>query len=142
MTMNQERTVRLIANKLLSWLPFKSQNKQSPIWFTSLGMAVLDELNFATESFTDVLGGSGTYSRICQSSQSDSSKFVNPIALGTMGARLFRPFQDSTSVGWMIRVGDDFPPSVKTLLESWKCVLLFRNETDKLSTRGRLTYKD
>ena len=77
-------------------------------------------------------------------SLSDFSGFplVSLIALGTLGARIFRPFPDSASVGWMIRAGDDFPPSIKTLLESWRCALVFRKETGKLSTRGRLTYKD
>jgi hypothetical protein len=55
---------------------------------------------------------------------------------------MFRPFPACTSIGWMIRAGNDFPPSVKTLLESWGCALHFTKEMNKLSTRGRLTYKD
>jgi hypothetical protein len=139
MATDQEQSKRSIAKQLSSWLNFISQPKQSPICFTSLGMVVLDELNFTTESFTDVLSGSGTYGKITQQSQ---SCFIDPIALGTIGARIFRPFPNSKSVGWMIRAGHDFPPSVKTLLESWKCTLFVTEEMDKLSTRGRLTYKD
>jgi hypothetical protein len=55
---------------------------------------------------------------------------------------MFRPFPTSTTIGWMIRAGKDFPPSVETLLESWRCELLFRKDMNKLSTRGRLTYED
>lgn len=55
---------------------------------------------------------------------------------------MFRPFPDSMSVGWMIRAGADFPHSVKAMLKSWRCTIIFINETDELSTRGQLTYKD
>jgi len=55
---------------------------------------------------------------------------------------MFRPFPTCVSIGWMIPAGNDFPPSVETLLESWGCALYFTKEMSKLSTRGRLTYKD
>jgi len=62
--MDQGKTARFNCNQFFSWLlAFLFKTKQSPIWFTSLGMVVLDELNFAAESFTDVLGGSGTYGK-------------------------------------------------------------------------------
>ena len=64
------------------------------------------------------------------------------LAPGILGARLFAGLADSTSIGWIVRAGKDFPISAKKRLDGWKTTLLFKAETDKVSTRGYLRYKD
>ncbi|KAL4888099.1 Ribokinase-like protein [Aspergillus ambiguus] len=93
------------------------------ISFTSLGLAVLDELQFPNrQPLTDILGGSGAYA--------------------TLGARLFLPRPSSSRVGWMLHIGNDFPESIQTDLERWNTTLIVDREPDKPSTRGLLVYKD
>lgn len=64
----------------------------------------------------DILGGAGTYS--------------------ALGARLFSPGPLSTSVGWIIDQGSDFPEPLTTLIDSWGTSALCRSDLERLTTRG------
>ncbi|UZP34577.1 hypothetical protein NXS19_002393 [Fusarium pseudograminearum] len=62
-----------------------------PIDFVTMGMFIIDDIDFIppTEPVKDILGGAGTYS--------------------ALGARLLSPPPKSTSVGWIVDQGSDFP---------------------------------
>ncbi|KAK8042557.1 PfkB family carbohydrate kinase [Apiospora phragmitis] len=64
----------------------------------------------------DVIGGAGTYS--------------------ALGARLLSPPPLSTSVGWIVDKGSDFPTALTDLIESWETAALMRETPDRLTTRG------
>lgn len=64
----------------------------------------------------DILGGAGTYS--------------------ALGARLLSPGPLSTSVGWIIDRGSDFPPALDDLISTWETSALIRDTPDRLTTRG------
>ncbi|KAI1066578.1 hypothetical protein LB507_011159 [Fusarium sp. FIESC RH6] len=89
-----------------------------PIDFVTMGMFIIDDIDFVppTEPVKDILGGAGTYS--------------------ALGARLFSPPPKSTSVGWIVDQGSDFPPSLSTLIDSWSTSALFRHDALRLTTRG------
>ncbi|RBR22761.1 uncharacterized protein FIESC28_04324 [Fusarium coffeatum] len=86
--------------------------------FVTMGMFIIDDIDFVppTEPVKDILGGAGTYS--------------------ALGARLFSPPPKSTSVGWIVDQGSDFPPSLSTLIDSWSTSALFRHDALRLTTRG------
>lgn len=64
----------------------------------------------------DVPGGAGTFS--------------------ALGARLMSPPPQSSSVGWVIDMGSDFPSSVTTLIDSWDTSAVFRRDDARLTTRA------
>lgn len=64
----------------------------------------------------DILGGAGSY--------------------GALGARLFSPGPQSTSVGWIVDQGSDFPPALTTLIDTWETSVLYRSTPERLTTRG------
>lgn len=64
----------------------------------------------------DVIGGAGTYS--------------------ALGARLLSPPPLSTSVGWIVDKGSDFPTALDELISSWETAALIRETPDRLTTRG------
>ncbi|KAL4947514.1 putative PfkB family kinase [Aspergillus filifer] len=93
------------------------------ISFVSLGLVVLDEICFSNKApLRDVLGGSGAHA--------------------TLGARLFLPGGLSSSVGLVLRTGNDFPSKTRDALESWGPTLVVERNADKPSTRGLLEYQD
>jgi hypothetical protein len=54
-----------VLGRLSSWLLLWSPHPEpEEIWFTTLGMVVLDELQFPSRTFADVVGGSGTYGNL------------------------------------------------------------------------------
>ncbi|KAF4982926.1 hypothetical protein FZEAL_1554 [Fusarium zealandicum] len=86
--------------------------------FVTMGMFIIDDIDFIppTPPVKNILGGAGTYS--------------------ALGARLFSPPPQSTSVGWIIDQGSDFPPELSTLIDSWSTSALFRHDGLRLTTRG------
>ncbi|KAK7561294.1 Ribokinase-like protein [Phyllosticta paracitricarpa] len=86
--------------------------------FVSLGMFILDDIEFLPPKppVRDVIGGAGAYS--------------------VMGARIMSPPPLSTSVGWIVDEGSDFPAQVRQTIESWETHCLFRQTPDRLTTRG------
>jgi sugar/nucleoside kinase (ribokinase family) len=69
-----------------------------------------------TPPVKDILGGAGTYS--------------------ALGARLFSPSPQSTSVGWVVDQGSDFPSALTSLIDTWETSVLYRSSPERLTTRG------
>lgn len=92
----------------------ESQN----IDFVTMGMFIIDDIEYLapTPPVKDILGGAGTYS--------------------ALGARLLSPGPLSTSVGWIIDRGSDFPPALDDLVSTWETSALIRDTPDRLTTRG------
>ena len=87
------------------------------IFFTTLGMFILDEIHPLppSEAQLNVIGGAGTYS--------------------ALGARLFCPPPLSRSVGWIVDAGDDFPDEVRETIDEWETGCVMRKRHGK-TTRG------
>lgn len=64
----------------------------------------------------NILGGAGTFS--------------------ALGARLFSPQSASSSVGWIVDRGSDFPPALNSLIDSWETSVVLRDDPNRLTTRG------
>ncbi|KAK5998166.1 Protein MAK32 [Cladobotryum mycophilum] len=86
--------------------------------FVTLGMFIIDDIEFTppTPSVKDVLGGAGSYS--------------------ALGARLFSPPPISSTVGWIVDKGSDFPQALSALIDSWGTSVVIRSDPDRLTTRG------
>ncbi|KAH8681267.1 Ribokinase-like protein [Xylariales sp. PMI_506] len=86
--------------------------------FVTLGMFIIDEIEFLppTPPVKDILGGAGTFS--------------------ALGARIFSPPPKSSSVGWIIDQGSDFPTSLTTVIDEWQTSALMRPTPERLTTRG------
>ncbi|TID00008.1 Uncharacterized protein CH35J_005647 [Colletotrichum higginsianum] len=89
-----------------------------PIDFVTLGMFIIDEIHFLppTPPVYDILGGAGSY--------------------GALGARLFSPPPNASSVGWIVDMGSDFPLSLTDLISSWGTSVVLRDDPERLTTRG------
>ncbi|KAK6350242.1 hypothetical protein TWF696_006477 [Orbilia brochopaga] len=97
------------------------------ILFATFGKVILDDIYFQDDSndpIHNAIGGSGTYS--------------------TIGARLFcsGPGSRPSAVGWVIRVGADFPAATLDKLKSWGTTMRVINETASETSRGCLQYGD
>ncbi|KXH56510.1 hypothetical protein CSAL01_03335 [Colletotrichum salicis] len=92
--------------------------------FVTLGMFIIDEIHFLppTPPVFDILGGAGSY--------------------GALGARLFSPASDASSVGWIVDKGSDFPQSLTELIGSWETSVVFREDPERLTTRGWNGYEN
>lgn len=101
----------------------KSLERQG-IDFVTLGMFIIDEIEYLPPkpAVRDILGGAGSYS--------------------ALGARLLSPPPLSSTVGWIIDKGSDFPESITTLVESWETTAIFREDPARLTTRGWNGYVD
>lgn len=77
-----------------------------------------DDIDFIPPklSVENILGGAGSYS--------------------ALGARLFSPPPLSSSVGWVVDKGSDFPPSAATLIDTWGTSAVMREDPKRLTTRG------
>ncbi|KAM0511269.1 hypothetical protein ACHAPE_010013 [Trichoderma viride] len=86
--------------------------------FVTFGMLIIDDIDFPDPKppQKDILGGGGSYA--------------------ALGARLFSPPPLSSTVGWIVDQGSDFPPSVTTLIDSWETSALMRHDPERLTTRG------
>lgn len=93
-------------------------NKSSSIDFCTLGMFIIDEIEFPPPKppVKDIVGGAGSYS--------------------ALGARIFSPPPQSRSVGWIVDCGSDFPPELRDSIASWETGVLIRETPDRLTTRG------
>ncbi|KAM0325558.1 hypothetical protein ACHAQA_007545 [Verticillium albo-atrum] len=96
----------------------------TPVDFVTLGMFIIDEIEFLppTPSVRDILGGAGTYS--------------------ALGARLFSPPPISSTVGWIVDQGNDFPTNLTSHIKSWETSVLFRESQERLTTRGWNGYQE
>ncbi|ODQ65852.1 Ribokinase-like protein [Nadsonia fulvescens var. elongata DSM 6958] len=98
-----------------------------PLLFTSMGMFILDEIHFddsccsngepVQSSQYDIIGGAGTY--------------------GVIGARFFleAPHR-SKQIGWILDIGQDFPPHVMAEISGWQTLAIVRADQGRLTTRG------
>lgn len=86
------------------------------IEFVSLGMFIIDEIEFPTNTVYDVLGGAGTYSAI--------------------GARIVSPPPSSRGVGWVVDAGNDFPSKLRDVINSWETSCRIRETPWRQTTRG------
>ncbi|KAK7927716.1 PfkB family carbohydrate kinase [Apiospora marii] len=88
------------------------------IEFVTMGMFIIDDIEYLPPipPKKDVIGGAGTYS--------------------ALGARLLSPPPLSTSVGWIVDKGSDFPTALDELISSWETAALIRETPDRLTTRG------
>ncbi|KAI2469872.1 Ribokinase-like protein [Annulohypoxylon bovei var. microspora] len=93
-------------------------NVSHEIDFVTLGMFIIDEIEYLppTPPVKDILGGAGAYS--------------------ALGARLFSPPPLSSSVGWIIDKGSDFPAALEDLISTWETSVLMRPTPERLTTRG------
>jgi len=98
------------------------QGQTPQIEFVSLGMFIIDEIEFSTRTVHDVLGGAGTYSAI--------------------GARIVSPPPASKSVGWIVDEGHDFPAELRDVINSWGTSCLIRATPWRQTTRGWNGYGD
>ncbi|KAJ2973193.1 hypothetical protein NQ176_g6747 [Zarea fungicola] len=92
---------------------------QTPsIDFVTLGMFIIDDIDFLppTPPVKDILGGAGTYS--------------------ALGARLLSPASLSSTVGWIVDKGSDFPPALSKLIDAWSTHAVYRRDAERLTTRG------
>ncbi|KAF2127613.1 PfkB family carbohydrate kinase-like protein [Dothidotthia symphoricarpi CBS 119687] len=90
----------------------------SPIEFCTLGMFIIDEIEFAPPKppAKDIVGGAGSYS--------------------ALGARIFSPPPQSKSIGWIVDCGSDFPAELRKFVAAWDTGVVFRETPDRLTTRG------
>jgi hypothetical protein len=63
-----------------------------------------------------VIGGAGTYAAI--------------------GARLVAGTDHSTSVGWIVDMGSDFPLKFRQVIEALNTFVIFREDKSRLTTRA------
>lgn len=97
---------------------FNMANPTSNVDFCTLGMFIIDEIEFAPPKppVKDIVGGAGSYS--------------------ALGARIFSPSPESRSVGWFVDCGSDFPDELRDYIASWDSGALIRETPDRLTTRG------
>ncbi|EPQ66807.1 Bgt-5474 [Blumeria graminis f. sp. tritici] len=57
-----------------------------------------------------------------------------------LGARLFSPPPLSKRVAWIVDAGSDFPSSMIPIINNWETSVLLRNDSLRLTTRGRNRY--
>ncbi|QVM11316.1 hypothetical protein D8B26_005969 [Coccidioides posadasii str. Silveira] len=86
--------------------------------FCTLGMFIIDEIEFEAPAapVKDIIGGAGAYA--------------------ALGARLVAGKEYSNSVGWIVDCGSDFPEAIKETLLTWDTHCIFREDPNRLSTRG------
>jgi sugar/nucleoside kinase (ribokinase family) len=86
-----------------------------------MGMLILDEIRIPNRPpLVNIIGGSATF-----------------VALGL---RLFA--SKTLPLGCLVLAGSDFPEEVRDEVRSWGTDLILRTDTNKLSSRGLLIYKD
>jgi hypothetical protein len=66
----------------------------------------------------------------------------SPSHQASLGARLFLPASQARSLGWIIQVGNDFPPDIEDYLVGLGTTLVADRKLDQQSMRGLLEYQD
>lgn len=114
------------AQELVEKRPSQPDSPDAPrhIDFVTLGMFIIDDIDFIppTPPVKDILGGAGSF--------------------GALGARLFSPPPTSSTVGWIVDRGSDFPESLTALIDSWETSVQYRDDPSRLTTRGWNGYED
>ncbi|CBF88365.1 ribokinase family protein [Aspergillus nidulans FGSC A4] len=94
------------------------EGKMSRVEFCTLGMFILDDIDFegSRPSVKNVLGGAASFAVI--------------------GARLAAGKEYSRSVSWIVDVGSDFPPEVLDVITAWDTNCVIRRDPGRLTTRA------
>ncbi|RDW76715.1 uncharacterized protein DSM5745_06707 [Aspergillus mulundensis] len=94
------------------------EGKMSKVEFCTLGMFILDDIDFegSRPSVKNVLGGAASFAVI--------------------GARLAAGKEYSRSVSWIVDVGSDFPPEVLDAIKAWDTDCVIRKDSSRLTTRA------
>ncbi|KAL3430640.1 Ribokinase-like protein [Aspergillus tetrazonus] len=94
------------------------EGKMSRVEFCTLGMFILDDIDFegSRPSVKNVLGGAASFAVI--------------------GARLAAGKEYSRSVSWIVDVGSDFPPEVLDVITAWDTDCVIRRDPGRLTTRA------
>lgn len=79
---------------------------------------LLDDIEFLPPAppVYNIPGGAGTYA--------------------ALGARLLSPPPLTSTVGWIVDTGSDFPSSLTQIIDSWETSALIRSNPDRLTTRA------
>ncbi|KAL2824923.1 Ribokinase-like protein [Aspergillus cavernicola] len=93
-------------------------NRRSNVEFCTLGMFILDDIDFqgSQPSVKNALGGAASFAVI--------------------GARLVAGIEYARSVSWIVDVGSDFPSEVLDVIKKWDTDCLFREDPGRLTTRA------
>ncbi|KAL4738068.1 Ribokinase-like protein [Aspergillus similis] len=94
------------------------EEKTSRVEFCTLGMFILDDIDFegSRASVKNVLGGAASFAVI--------------------GARLAAGKEYSRSISWIVDVGSDFPPEVLDVIRAWDTDCVIRRDPGRLTTRA------
>lgn len=84
--------------------------------FASLGMFIIDEINFPDLKLEGILGGGGTFA-IC-------------------GSRMVLGPSRSKECAWIVDIGNDCPADILNELKSWNSGAVFRYDNSRKCTRG------
>lgn len=85
-------------------------------YFISLGMFIIDEIDFPGLRLSDILGGGGTFA-IC-------------------GSRIVLDSKESHRCAWVVDIGNDCPADILKALHSWNTGGIFRYDGTRKCTRG------
>lgn len=91
-------------------------------YFTSLGMFIIDEINFPELKLDGILGGGGTFA--------------------IFGSRMILSSKESNKCSWIVDIGSDCPAEILTELKSWNTGGVFRFDNSRRCTRGWNDYGD
>lgn len=90
--------------------------------FVTFGMFIIDEIEWQTPNppppKTNLIGGAGTYA----------------VLGGRLAASPSQPL--SRTISWIVDIGSDFPPEVKSTIDSWNTDCIFRCDPNRLTTRA------
>ncbi|KAL4978438.1 Ribokinase-like protein [Aspergillus desertorum] len=98
------------------------EKKMSKVEFCTLGMFILDDIDFDGHrpSVRSVLGGAASFAVI--------------------GARLVAGKEYSRSVSWIVDIGSDFPSEVLDVIKAWDTDCVIRRDHGRLTTRAWNSY--
>ncbi|KAI5310040.1 hypothetical protein KEM55_001883 [Ascosphaera atra] len=89
-----------------------------PVDFCTLGMFIIDDLEFEDppRKIVDMIGGAASFA--------------------ALGARMVAGKKNGHKVSWIIDAGSDFTQELRDKLEEWGTDIVFRENKDRLTTRG------
>ncbi|KAJ5158359.1 uncharacterized protein N7500_008010 [Penicillium coprophilum] len=95
-----------------------SQDQTMEVEFCTLGMFIIDEIDFggSRPGVKNILGGAASFA--------------------VVGARLVSGSKYARSVSWIVDVGSDFPAETLDVIKSWNTSCVFREDPSRLTTRA------
>ncbi|KAK7686936.1 hypothetical protein QCA50_010015 [Cerrena zonata] len=117
--------VRILNLSTGATYPQELSHPQDPI-LASLGMFIVDDNEYPASSGRpneyDILGGGGTYA--------------------VLGGRIVSGISKARLITSVFDIGNDFAPSVKEEIETWKTGVAFRKDENRKTTRGVNVYDE